>query len=140
MGLWNTIVKGVPKSAKFIYKHRDELKEAANVVTEAASATENIKKRRTEEKNSEIMTVITNNAKKIEELQINLEYRVSNISEELTIMKEDFNQRIQNLDNVLQQLKESQATYQKKSDFRFLLISICGSIGIVISIVLAIVL
>ena len=157
MGTLSEIGKKIVEGAKFVFNHRQEIKEAADAVTDVASVAAAMKKDRQEaksekeyyavieEENAQLKSSIIEIAQGISDLENffeakiqELEHQVGNVSDELTTSKDNFEQRIRALNNRLLQIAELQEGYQKKADFRFFLSSICCGMGIIISIILAV--
>lgn len=159
MGIWSTIGKGVAEGAKFAFMHRREIEEAAAAVKDTASFVSNIKQRKSEaktekeyfalveEENEHLKSTITEMAEGIAALEElyngrvqELESAMGDIGGDLTATKEDLGNQLKRLNENLTQLNKAWETYQKRMDARLLLISICGGVGILLAIILAVVL
>ncbi len=70
---------------------------------------------------------------KIQELECAME----DIGGDLAATKEEFGNQLNKLNENLVQLNKTQEIYQKKMETRFLLLSICGGVGILLAIILA---
>ena len=158
MGIWSTIGKGVAEGAKFVFKHRKEIEEAATAVKDTASFVSDMKQRKSgakteknyfslvEEENEHLKSTIAEIAEGIDALEElyngkiqELESAMTDISGDLTATKEDFANQLKQLSENLTQLKKTQELYQKKTNARLLLLSICGGVGVFIAIILAVI-
>ena len=159
MGIWRTIGKGVAKGAKFAFKHRKEIEEAATAVKDTASFVSEMKQRKSEaktekdyfslveEENEHLKSTIAEIAEGIDALEElyngkvqELESAITDTSSDLTVTKEDFSNQLKQLSENLMQLKKTQELYQKKTNARLLLLSICSSVGVFLAIILAVIL
>lgn len=159
MGIWSTIGKGVAEGAKFVFKHRKEIEEAATAVKDTASFVSDMKQRKSEaktekdyfslveEENEHLKSTIAEIAEGIDALEKlyngkiqELESAMTDISGDLTATKEDFANQLKQLSENLTQLKKTQELHQKKTDAHLLLLSICSGVGVFLAVILAVIL
>ena len=159
MGTWSTIGKGIAKGAKFVFKHRKEIEEAATAVKDTASFVSDMKQRKSEaktekeyyalleEENNHLKSTISEIAEGITALEElyngkvqELESAMTDVGSDLATTKEDLGNQVKKLNENLAQLEKNQEAHQKKTETCLALVTICGVAGVILAIILAIVL
>ena len=143
MGLFHTVGKGMVKGAKFVMKHREELKEAANVVADAASQIEGgsapyekAYRSALAKENERLRAEIKENIARCKDRIHVLEAKEILSSEALASLQEETNK----LNGKVDMMAEAQARYQKKANIRFWIVTVLGFCGIAAAVAIALML
>jgi Skp family chaperone for outer membrane proteins len=148
MGKISDIGKLIAKGVGFLIKHKETVKDVADVAVGTAEAVSNMRSNRRgseqldtlEEAVAQLGQGVAELAQQTEEKLLALEASTEKNTTDLAAIREEMSQRMQSLEDALLRLDAEQIAYQKKLNARILTVSICGTIGILAAAVLAIVL
>lgn len=159
MGMWKTIGDGIANGVKFVIKNRKQIQEATEAVKDTAAFVSDMSSGKKEaksekeyyanleEENEKLKSAITEISEGIEALETlyetkfqELEEKIDATTTEIAMMKESTEGTLRTLRIDLSKLTLALDDFQKKTNARLLLLSICSGVGVFLAIILSVVL